>query len=72
MKTLKRTLAALLALTSMMGLAACGGGSTSETATEDSSAYKEADDYVADASLAADYIQNDPQDRFPRTFHGCM
>lgn len=60
MKTLKRTLAALLALTSMMGLAACGGGSTSETATEDSSGYKEQDDYVADASLAADYIQNDP------------
>ncbi|MBQ8514913.1 MAG: extracellular solute-binding protein [Ruminococcus sp.] len=61
MKLLKRTLAALLALSSMMALTACGGGSsTSESATEDNSAYKQEDDYAADASLAADYIQNDP------------
>ncbi|MGN0591646.1 MAG: ABC transporter substrate-binding protein [Ruminococcus sp.] len=62
MKHLKRTLAALLALSSMLALAACGGesGGTSESSAEDSSAYKEADEHAADTSLAADYIKNDP------------
>ena len=63
MRTLKRMLAALMALTVVGVLGACGGGSDdskSASSSEAESAYKEKDDVAIDASLVDDMVKNDP------------
>ena len=63
MRTLKRMLAALMALTMVGALGACGGGSDdskSASSSEAESAYKEKDDVSIDASLVDDMVKNDP------------
>ena len=63
MRTLKRMLAALMALTIVGALGACGGGSDdskSASSSEAESAYKEKDDVAIDASLVDDMVKNDP------------
>lgn len=63
MRTLKRMLAALMALTMVGALGACGGGSDdskSASSSEAESAYKEKDDVAIDASLVDDMVKNDP------------
>ena len=55
-------LAALMALTMVGALGACGGSDSSKSASssEAESAYKEKDDVAVDASLVDDMVKDDP------------